>query len=269
MVGSPGSIYHSGWGVTNNCHLDTPASCQHMVDHIVPPGYFSELRHLPNDEFLNQYNTTLARKVAMGSQLRLRFEQKTKLLKKAVARVARRDQRIQAREKHTQNFKALLEVEADMKDIAEAKNVELVTKLESLRVFVDVVSAVISKGMSERLKHGVEHEKAKIPVYPEVRNPKDPWSFKEEILLEDAITVNISHAKKKKKCQVVCHTHRVGSAHHARSDGIPVSVPTVAPQGLAILLVDAATQTYITKDEASLKLLRFKSLPPMYNLDWP
>nr|GFA81926.1 hypothetical protein [Tanacetum cinerariifolium] len=27
----------------------------------------------------------------------------------------------------------------------------------------------------------------KIPVYPEVRNPKDPWSFKEEILLEDTI----------------------------------------------------------------------------------
>nr|GEW38986.1 hypothetical protein [Tanacetum cinerariifolium] len=29
--------------------------------------------------------------------------------------------------------------------------------------------------------------------------------------------------------------------HHARSDGVPVSVPTIAPQGLAILLADAAT----------------------------
>nr|GFC73243.1 hypothetical protein [Tanacetum cinerariifolium] len=28
-----------------------------------------------------------------------------------------------------------------------------------------------------------------------------------------------------------------------RSDGIPMSVPTVVPQGLALLLVDAATQT--------------------------
>nr|GFB20003.1 hypothetical protein [Tanacetum cinerariifolium] len=27
------------------------------------------------------------------------------------------------------------------------------------------------------------------------------------------------------------------------SDGVPVSVPTVVPQGLAFLLVDAATQT--------------------------
>ncbi|GKA64602.1 hypothetical protein Tco_0764309 [Tanacetum coccineum] len=69
----------------------------------------------------------------------------------------------------------------------------------------------------------------KIPVYPEVRDPKDLWSFKEEILLEDAIAANISRAEKKKKCMVVCRTYGVGSAHHARSDGIPVSVPTVAP----------------------------------------
>ncbi|GKD88376.1 hypothetical protein Tco_1363883 [Tanacetum coccineum] len=54
MVSSPGSIYQPGWGVTNGCRLDTPDVCQDMVDHIVPPGYFSELRHLPNDDFLNQ-----------------------------------------------------------------------------------------------------------------------------------------------------------------------------------------------------------------------
>nr|GEU97959.1 hypothetical protein [Tanacetum cinerariifolium] len=107
MVRSPGSIYQPGWGVTNNCHLDTPAVCRNMVDHIVPPGYFLELRHLPNDEFLNQYNTTLAWQVAMGSQLR---------------------------EKHIKNLEVMLEAEADMKDIAEDNNVELVKELESLRV---------------------------------------------------------------------------------------------------------------------------------------
>ncbi|GJR26340.1 hypothetical protein Tco_1102572, partial [Tanacetum coccineum] len=98
---------------------------------------------------------------------------------------------------------------------------------------------------------------------------EDPWSIKEEILLEDAIAANISRTEKKKKCRVVCRTHEVGSAYHARSDGLPVSMPTVAPQGLAILLADAATQTEISEDEASLRLLRSKSLPPMYNLDWP
>nr|GFD49510.1 hypothetical protein [Tanacetum cinerariifolium] len=51
--------------------LDTPAACQDLVDHVAPPGYFVELRHMPNDEFLQQYNVNLARQVAMGSQLRL------------------------------------------------------------------------------------------------------------------------------------------------------------------------------------------------------
>ncbi|GJV09742.1 hypothetical protein Tco_1351283 [Tanacetum coccineum] len=108
-----------------------------------------------------------------------------------------------------------------------------------------------------------------IPVYPEVHDPKDPWACKEEILLGDAIAAKISRAKKKKKYRVVCRTHGIGSAHHARSDSVPVSVPTISPQGLAILLADAATLTDKSEDEASSRLLRSKSLPPMYNLDWP
>nr|GFD46345.1 hypothetical protein [Tanacetum cinerariifolium] len=74
--------------------LDTPEACQDLVDHVAPPGYFAELSHMPNDEFLRQYNVNLDRQVAMGSQLRLRFEQEAKLLKKFVAQVARRDGRL-------------------------------------------------------------------------------------------------------------------------------------------------------------------------------
>nr|GEU70137.1 hypothetical protein [Tanacetum cinerariifolium] len=75
------------------------------------------------------------------------------------------------------------------------------------------------------------------------RDPRNPWAYKEEMKLSDAIAANITRAEKKKKCRIVCRTHGVGSAHHAGSDGVPVSVPTVVPQGLALLLVDAATQT--------------------------
>nr|GEX80121.1 hypothetical protein [Tanacetum cinerariifolium] len=82
-----------------------------------------------------------------------------------------------------------------------------------------------------------------IPVYPEVRDPRNPWACKEEIALADAIAANISRAEKKKKCEIVCRMHGVGSAQHAMSDGVPVSVPSVVPQGLALLLVDVATQT--------------------------
>nr|GFC86998.1 transposase (putative), gypsy type [Tanacetum cinerariifolium] len=69
------------------------------------------------------------------------------------------------------------------------------------------------------------------------------WACKEEMLLVDAIAANASRAEKKKKCRIVYRTHGVGSAHHARSDGVPVSIPTIIPQGLALLLADAATQT--------------------------
>nr|GEW38091.1 hypothetical protein [Tanacetum cinerariifolium] len=330
MFGSLGSIYQPGWGVTNNSCLDTLVAYQDMVDHIVPPGLW--------------------------------FEQETKLLKKAVAQVARRDQRIKAREKHIQNLKALLEVEVDIKGAVEAKNVKLAKEMESLRAQLmgeerikDAFKEfkkyeddrIIGHGLRlavMKLKYGVEHGKAKVDlaaieaydpeantkyvaalhalkdlkyplvdqleklkyapidvimaslflksdygedapqwicelrpsssqlkilVYPEVHNSKDPWSFKDEILLEDAIASNVSYAKKKKKCQVVCRTHRVIFAHHAMSDGVLVLVPTVAPQGLAILLADAATQIEIIEDEASPRLIRSESLPPLYNLEWP
>nr|GEY73372.1 transposase (putative), gypsy type [Tanacetum cinerariifolium] len=304
-VGSPGSVYRPEWGVTNGSLLDTPEACQDLVDHAAP-------------------------RVAMGSQLRLRFEQEAKLLRKSVAQVARRDQRIQARESEIKNLEALLETEAGMKRAAEEKSAGLSQELERMRAqfselqvsnerlsqqvdalqrqvsgeetlkaafkdykrrqdqmveqrpqaFADVVSAGVAKGMSEGLKHGVEHGHAQLtvesleaydpeaeakfaaelqslkdlkyplldqleglkdapmdlalPMYPEVRDPRNPWAFKEEIKLSDAIAANISRAEKKKKCRIVCGTHGVGSAHHARSDGISVSVPTVVPQGLAL-----------------------------------
>nr|GEV92734.1 hypothetical protein [Tanacetum cinerariifolium] len=61
MVGSPESIYQPECGVTNGYRLDTPKAYQDLVDHIAPPGYFSELCHLHNDDLLKQCNINLAR----------------------------------------------------------------------------------------------------------------------------------------------------------------------------------------------------------------
>ncbi|GKF91308.1 hypothetical protein Tco_0275009, partial [Tanacetum coccineum] len=69
------------------------------------------------------------------------------------------------------------------------------------QAFANVVSARIAKRMGEGLKHGVEPGR--------VRDPRDPWAFKEEMMLEDAITANISRAEKKKKCRVVCCTYGI------------------------------------------------------------
>nr|GEV89350.1 hypothetical protein [Tanacetum cinerariifolium] len=115
-VGPSKSVYRPEWGVTNGSLLDTPEACLDLVDHAAPPCYFSKLRHMHNEEFLRQYNVSLARQVAMGSQLRLRFEQEAKLLRKSVAQVALRDKRIQARELEIKNLEALLETEANIKN---------------------------------------------------------------------------------------------------------------------------------------------------------
>nr|GEY69409.1 putative transposase (putative), gypsy type [Tanacetum cinerariifolium] len=104
-VGSPGSVYRPEWGVTNGSLLDTPEACQDLVDHAAPPGYFSELRHMHNEDFLGQYNINLARQVAMGSQLRLR----------------------------NKKLEALLETEAVMKRAAEEKSAGLSQELERMR----------------------------------------------------------------------------------------------------------------------------------------
>ncbi|GJU17856.1 hypothetical protein Tco_1145822 [Tanacetum coccineum] len=102
--GSPGGIYQPGWGVTNNYHLDTPDACQDIVDHTVPPGYFSELRHLPNTEFLG--------------------EEEIKKLDEEIKSLSTMEMEVHGLRNQTQNLETLLEAEVDMKKVAEAKNAE-------------------------------------------------------------------------------------------------------------------------------------------------
>ncbi|GKB43883.1 hypothetical protein Tco_0888825 [Tanacetum coccineum] len=145
IIGSPGGIYQPGWGVTNSYRFDTSDVCQDVVDHIVPPGYFSELCHLPNDDFLSQYNINLARQVAMGSQLRLRAKnpgKETRKIKRLDAEV--KSLKVVETEVHglrnqAQNLKTLLEAEVDMKKATEDRNADLAKELESLRAkFADL-----------------------------------------------------------------------------------------------------------------------------------
>ncbi|GJU02026.1 hypothetical protein Tco_1112364 [Tanacetum coccineum] len=177
------------------------------------------------------------------------------------------------------------------------------------------LSAGMPKGISEGLKHGVEHRKAKLdlaaveayepeaddkfttalqalkdleyPLVDQLERLKDapidlimasihlesdtgedaPQFIRDLRPSSSQLKIHM-YPEKKKKSRVVCRTHGVGSSHHARSDGVPVLVSTVAPQGLKIMLVDAATQTEVSEDEGSPRLLRSKSLPPMFNLEW-
>ncbi|GJW45952.1 hypothetical protein Tco_0077598 [Tanacetum coccineum] len=303
MGGSPGSIYQPGWGVTNNFRLDTPNVCQDMVDHIVPPGGQTakerrdqriqarekEIKNLKAlleaeadmKEAVEAKNAKLVKE--LGS-LHVQFSDLQVSNNQLSQQVTTLRAQVTGKERIKAAFK---EFKKYGDDRVNSRCAKMDARLDALSIDFDeelyphMLTAIADLIMASLYLESDSGEDApqwirelrpsssqlKIPVYPEVRDPKDPWSFKEEILLEDAITANISHAEK--KCWVVRRTHGVGSAQHARSDGVPVSVPTVVPHDLAILLADAATQNKISKDEASPRLLRSKSLPPMYNLDWP
>nr|GEZ40064.1 transposase (putative), gypsy type [Tanacetum cinerariifolium] len=320
-VGSPENVYQPEWGVTNGSLLDTPEACQDLVDHVAPPGYFSELRHTHNDEFLRQYNVsneglsqqvaTLQQQVSREEKLKAAFEDfKRQQDERVEQRCAEMDARLDALsiDFDEELYPHMLTAIAGHRWVI-GRGLRLAVmkcgeSLELRQAFADAVSAGIAKGLSEGLRHGIEHGqvqlslesieaydpkvKAKfvaalqalkdlkyplvdqleslkdapmdvimaalylesdtgddaphdirdlrpsssqltIPVYPEVRDPRNPWAYKKEIVLANAIAANISRAKKKKKCHIVCRTHGVGSAHHAQSDGVPVSAPTVVP----------------------------------------
>nr|GEY65874.1 hypothetical protein [Tanacetum cinerariifolium] len=88
--------------------------------------------------------------------------------------------------------------------------------LDMRQVFADVVSTGITKGMSEGLRLGVEYGQAQLNV--ESIEAYDPEAEAKFVAALQALK-------------------------DLKSDGVPMSVPTVVPQGLAVLLSDAATQT--------------------------
>nr|GEX34837.1 hypothetical protein [Tanacetum cinerariifolium] len=139
-------------------------------DHIVPLGYFSELCHLPNTDFLSQYNINLAQQVEMGSQLRLRFEQEVRLLKKSTAKIARQDQRIQARK---EEIKKLNQDIKSLRVMVEQRCAEIDALMDKLNVDFDeelyphMLTAIT--GCRWVIGHGMRLAIMKCAKYPKLR----------------------------------------------------------------------------------------------------
>ncbi|GKD04381.1 hypothetical protein Tco_1179355, partial [Tanacetum coccineum] len=166
-------------------------ACQDTVDHIALSRYFSESCHLPNAYFLSQYNMNLARQVAIGSQLRLRFEQEaknaelTKELESLRVRfldlqvnnnqLSQQVSNIQAQITGVEKIKATFEEFKKYEDDrVEQRCAKMDARLDKLSMYFNeelyphMLTAiaghcwVIGHGlcMSEGLEHGIEHGKA-------------------------------------------------------------------------------------------------------------
>nr|GEZ49950.1 hypothetical protein [Tanacetum cinerariifolium] len=131
VVGSPGSVYRPEWVSPMVAFLIPPRPVKTLLIMLLLRATFLSCVICTMTIFLG---SNLARQVAMGSQLRLRFEQEAKLLRKSVAQVARREQRIQARESEIKNLEVLLETEADMKRAAKEKSVGLIKSWKRCQV---------------------------------------------------------------------------------------------------------------------------------------
>nr|GEV89710.1 hypothetical protein [Tanacetum cinerariifolium] len=282
---------------TESAGLGKSTSSTSMVgspeDHIVSSGYFSELCHIPNADFLSQYNKNLAQQVAIGSQLRLHFKQEVRLLKKARAQVASDDLRdalsvLYLTFAHLRVEKRCTEIDARRDALSIDFDKELYPHMVTVIVFANSyprglpkLEALKDASMevimtSLHLKSDFKEDapkwirdicpstsQLKIPLCLEVRDPRDPRAIKEEMLLKNAIAANVSSAEKKKKCRVVCRTHGVGFAHHARSNGIPVSAPlkdtrSVAA-GVATLLCGRPIITRLRRSSSKSKFSRNSS----------
>nr|GEX60262.1 reverse transcriptase domain-containing protein [Tanacetum cinerariifolium] len=285
-------VAQSSQGITNGSLLDTPEACQDLVDHAAPPGYFFELRHMHNEEFLGQYNINLARQVAMGSQLRLRFEQEAKLLRKSAVEdksvvlikeledLRARFSDLQVGNEHLSQQVATLQEQVNGEEKVKAAFeefkryederveqwcAELDARLDALSIDFDeelyphMLTAIA--GRRWVVRHGLHLAMMKCAEYLEMRQAFAdvvfvgvakvgglPMDVIMAALCLESDAGGMPHniyaisAPAPLSSPSPC-TRRVGSAHHAWSDGIPVSVPTVVPQGLALLLVDGATQT--------------------------
>nr|GFD00464.1 hypothetical protein [Tanacetum cinerariifolium] len=97
----------------------------------VPPGYFAELRHMPNDEFLQQYNVAALQEQVSGEEkLKAAFEE---FKRYEDDRVEKLDARLDA-----------LSIDFD-EDLYPHMGYRAAESVEMRQAFADVVSAGIAK----------------------------------------------------------------------------------------------------------------------------
>nr|GEV67322.1 hypothetical protein [Tanacetum cinerariifolium] len=183
-VGSPRSVYRPEWGVTNGNLLDTTEAYQDLVDHVAPPGYFSELRHMQLEDMrarfsdlqvshgqLSQQVASLKEQVSGEEKLKAAFEQFKQYGDERVERwCAELDARLDALsiDFDEELYPHMLTAIACRRWVVghglRLAMMKCAESLEMRQAFVDVVSVRVAKGMSEGLKHGVEHGRAQLTV---------------------------------------------------------------------------------------------------------
>nr|GEW54874.1 hypothetical protein [Tanacetum cinerariifolium] len=181
------NVYVPNWSVTNNAHVDNPATCRSLLDHVTPPGYWAMLHNQHDARFLDNFNINSAQHVFLVSELCLRYEHEImtrekyeKRLSNSVAMVQQGDAKVaglkakleksesEATEveelhKRVSNLEAMVAVKVGEAASLTAQNVGLLEKVSALELERDglkgqvVISMAINKGIQEGLEAVVIH----------------------------------------------------------------------------------------------------------------
>nr|GEU67471.1 hypothetical protein [Tanacetum cinerariifolium] len=127
------SLASMGLGTGSTFHVPTPQEIPADVSDMDPLS-FSNSQSIPKENVAQ-----FSKGAAIAGDPESKNTSFTSMVGSPETQVARRDQRIQARENEIKNLEALLEAETDMKKATEAKNAKLVKELENLRaLFADL-----------------------------------------------------------------------------------------------------------------------------------
>ena len=74
-----------------------------------------------------------------------------------------------------------------------------------------------------------------IPVFAQPRDILNPFALEREVPLKDVLVKHAERAARKKGIKGKAIMCGLGAAHIPRSDGVPVSVPTVSPRDALLL----------------------------------
>nr|GEW37743.1 hypothetical protein [Tanacetum cinerariifolium] len=294
MVGSPESIYRPEWGIANGSMLDTPQAFQDLVDHVAPPGYFSELQsgnlleaEADMKKAAEDKSVELSQEMENMCALFLDLQVSNNRLSQQVSTL---QEQVSGEEKLKAVFKEFKQYE-DNWMIGRGLRLAVMKYDESIELrqaFADVVSAGISKGMCEGLKHEEEHGRANLDLEaieaynPEaeakyiaalqaLKNMKYPLVDQLEGLNDapmDMIMASL-HLESDTGDDAPQWVRKLRPKEMLLADAIAANVSRAEKKkkcrvGLAILLADATTQTE-TSDEASPQLLRSSSLPVIHS----
>ncbi|GJU94369.1 hypothetical protein Tco_1319125 [Tanacetum coccineum] len=67
-------VYIPKWNVINDFVLDDPNIFRSMIDHLAPPGFFSQLRGIDYEQLLAEFSVGTARQVCFSAEIRMRLE---------------------------------------------------------------------------------------------------------------------------------------------------------------------------------------------------